>query len=63
MTATPEEQARRIAQMVRDGIASPQNSFEHVVAEQMGTALGRLVNGQRGTAPQQPQKPQEGNKS
>lgn len=55
--------AEAAARLVRDGVADNQSAFDHVVAEQRGAALGRLVNTQRGTAPQQPQQPQEGKKS
>lgn len=59
MEPTPKELAEAAARLVRDGVADNQAAFDHVVNENAGRDLARRLNTQRGTAPQQPQKPQE----
>lgn len=65
MSTTPEDQrakelAAAAARIVQQGIGDTQSAVDFVTSQERGAALGRLVNNQRGTAPQQPQKPQEG---
>lgn len=60
MAASAEEQARRIAQMERDGVADKQTCFDHVVAENRGSAIGARLNADRGQnqpAKEEPKKP------
>ena len=63
VSTTPEEQrakelAAAAARIVQQGIGDTQSAVDFVTSQERGTALGRLVNNQRGQI-QQPQKPQE----
>lgn len=58
-----KQQAEAAARLVRDGVADSPTAVNHVLNENAGRDLARRLNAQRGTAPQQPQKPQEGKKS
>ena len=58
-----KELAEAAARLVRDQIADGPTAVNHVLNESAGRDLARRLNTQRGTAPQQPKKPQEGMKS